>query len=92
MENTALKNWLIRATADEIRKLADIADTSVAYLHHVATGRRNASPELAGKIEEGVLMLRLERPALPDLSRGDISKTCGECPFYKHCKEKKDES
>jgi hypothetical protein len=89
MNINKFKNWLISATADEIRKLADVAGTSVPYLHHVAMGRRNMSPQLAGKVEEGVLMLRMARRSLPSLTRGDLCATCSECPYFKECVEDK---
>lgn len=85
MENEILKAWLTTATESEIEKLANIAGTSVAYLHHVAKGRRKMSPQLAGKVEDGVLMLRFERRSLPDVTRGDLCATCAQCPYFKQC-------
>ena len=86
MNESALKQWLTTATGEEIEKLADIADTSVQYLHHLAMGRRKASAELSGKIEEAALLLRMENRTLPDLTRGDVSPVCRACPYYRQCK------
>lgn len=89
MNKHALAEFLDKATDEEITTLVDLAGTSLAYLKHIAKGRRKASSELAGKIEDGALMLILERRTLPQLSRGDISETCGECPYYLQCQQVK---
>ena len=47
-----LKHWMKLATAKEKELLAKKAGTSVAYLRHLAMGRRKCGTELAFKIEQ----------------------------------------
>ena len=84
---TAFKNWIDNATQSEIDKLAVLASTSPAYLRHIATGRREASAEMAGRIEKGTATI--SREGLPAVKRGDLSDACKSCPYYKNgCGEK----
>ena len=81
----ALKAWLVAATVDDIRKLADTAGTSPAYLHQLATGHRSASAESAGRIADAANAIRKRRPVLPALSRAMLCAACAECPHAKEC-------
>lgn len=48
--NATLQTWLRKATPSQARQVADIAETSVPHLRHVAAGRRQMSAELAQRV------------------------------------------
>ena len=81
-----LKKWLQNATVKEKRSLALYAGTSLAYLRHVAHGRRLASSDLAGRIEKATQKMECKR--LPYIRRSDISTVCKKCPYLKKCIKK----
>lgn len=81
-----LKNWMIQATAQEIRTLAENSGTTVNYLHQIAGGFRNPSLDLASAIVAAASDLRDRRPALPDISIEYLSPPCFSCAYYKRCK------
>lgn len=74
------KVWLDNATGDEIDALAHHACVAPAYIRHVALGRRNASAELAGRIEAG-----LKKMGYESITRADLNSACRECPYFKAC-------
>jgi hypothetical protein len=83
-----LKKWLIFATAPEKKALAKHARISPLYLWHLANGYRNASAEMAAKIEYASERLHAETNGhLPKISRADICRTCARCPHNPHNKE-----
>ena len=52
-----LKDWMKLATAKEKEVLAKKAGTSVAYLRHIAMGRRHCGIELSFEIEKATAVL-----------------------------------
>lgn len=82
--NTPLARWMIAATGDEIRMLADMAGTSPQYLYQIAHGYRRASAEMAGMIELMAYIIRRDAhngsTRLPVLSRADLCDACSRCP------------
>ncbi len=86
MTSDKFKIWLDNATGDEIDALAVAANTSSAYIRHIALGRRDASADMAARIEEGTK--KIQREGLASVSRGDLSEACNECPHFKACKSK----
>ncbi len=80
--STQLKQWIIAATAEEIQDLAEMAGTSRAYLHQLATGHRQASACTAGAIADAANTIRKKRSDLPLLARGDMCEACAGCPHY----------
>jgi len=52
-----LARWMKEADATQKKLLAKKARTSVDYLRHIASGRRNASMEIALRIENATLAM-----------------------------------
>jgi hypothetical protein len=88
---TPLRQWM-RVASDSLHDtLARAAGTSVAYLYALAAEatdryRRNASVELAAKIEAATMNLsRKSRGALPVVYRTDLNRDCAACPYARKC-------
>jgi hypothetical protein len=87
------KQWLAESTPAEKRELAIKASTSVSTLWQISYEVRgngkpfNASSELAGRIERAITSINKRRrhAPLPEVRKGDISKDCAKCRFYKEC-------
>jgi hypothetical protein len=79
-----VKEWMSAATRDEQIHLAALAKTSRAYLHHLSTGRRSASSELAQELERASTELAVSG-RLKVLRREDLNATCGRCEYAKRC-------
>lgn len=81
------KKWMGESTAGEKKELAIKARTSLSLLYQLVYGTRNASSELAGRIEQGVKSInrRKRHSPLPVVQRGDLCETCSKCKFYKEC-------
>lgn len=87
-----LKDWMKLATTMERDALIEGAHTSRDHLYHIANGVRTVSPEIAGRIEAAAKVLRkASKGRLPELTRADLSPVCGECPYAKKCKGKKND-
>lgn len=86
-----LRAWMLAATPDEHRILAERAGTSKPYLHHLAAGeasnyRREPKASLAASIErETKAMNRASGGRLPIVYRTDLNSTCRECEFARKC-------
>lgn len=76
-----LKAWLRNLSRPARERLATDAKTSAEYLRLVAMGHRNASAEIAARVEEA--SLRMGSP----IRRGDVCKVCNECPYYRKAAE-----
>lgn len=83
----SLQRLLKRATAEQKRRFAEHADTSVNHLHQLATGHRGAGPELARRIEHASVLMSTER--LPVVLREDLCDACKTCEFAKNCRSKR---
>ena len=88
MVSTRFKDWMKQSTIAEKRLLAQKAETSLSLLYQLSYGTRNASSELAGRIEKAVSGInKASRHApLPDVNRSDLSDACAKCPYYKRCR------
>lgn len=78
--NSALFNWLEKASPEQARQLAKTAKTSVAQLRHIAYGRRRASADLAQRLahasETGIRFgMRL--------NQRELCVACAKCPIAK---------
>ena len=69
---SAMRTWLRKATAEEKRELAKSAKTSVVHLHHIASGRRGVSAELAQ---------RLAHASKGELEQRELCLACSKCPL-----------
>lgn len=89
------KTWLAESTPAEKKELAIKAQTSIGTLWQISYEVRTngkpfqASSELAGRIERGIASInrRKRHTPLPEVRRGDLSKDCAKCRFYKDCDE-----
>lgn len=83
---TAMKAWMQAATPAQQQRLAERAGTTRAYLYHLAGGFRDASAELAQRIESASLEMQQEtRGALPAIYRTDLNAACRGCDFAQRC-------
>jgi hypothetical protein len=82
------KQWMKESTTAEKQAVSIMADASIQHLYDIAADRRNASADLAGRIETAILAVnrRKREQPLPVVGRGDISSACANCSFYKGCK------
>lgn len=81
------KKWMAESSASEKKELAIKARTSLSLLYQLDYGTRNASADLAGRIEQGVKSInrRKRHTPLPEVRKGDLCETCAKCRFYKEC-------
>lgn len=78
--------WMACADRQDKLRLARMAKTSCAYLYQVASGHRNPSPALAGRIAKATEKLNAETSGrLPVVRRGALSSVCRACEYYKNC-------
>ena len=85
MSIAKFKQWMAGSTPGEKKELAIKAKTSLSLLYQLDYGTRNASADLAGRIEQGVKSInrRKRHTPLPEVLRGDLCETCAKCKFYK---------
>jgi hypothetical protein len=79
------KDWMAQSTIDEKKELAIKARTKLITLYHLQQEYRNASADMAGRIEQGVKSInrRKRHTPLPEVLRGDLCETCSKCRFYR---------
>ena len=84
-----LKAWMRLASPEEQEQLAKDAGTSRVYLYHLANDQaeygRQASPDLARRLEQAAAPINAKNPRLPRLLRTDLAKACRECEFARKC-------
>lgn len=84
-----LKAWMRIASPEEQQRLATLANTSRKYLYHLANDdaayAREASPELARRLEAAAVLINAENPRLPRLLRIDLNSACRGCDFAARC-------
>lgn len=86
MTMTSMKLWMQAASTVQQFELAKRAQTSRQYLYHLAGGFRDASPELAQRIEKAsVEMSKETRGKLPKIYRTDLNAACRGCEFAQKC-------
>lgn len=78
--NTVIRKWLRIATPDQARELAKQSNTSVAYLRHVAAGRRGMTSEMAQRLAHGSKHLRTRSLYLDQQA---LCEVCGNCPLVR---------
>jgi len=82
----AVKVWMSTATVAEQEALAKEVGSSRGYLYQLAGGFRNASADLAAKIESATLqMAKKSKGRLPVVFRTDLSTACSQCHFARKC-------
>jgi hypothetical protein len=87
MSLAKFRQWMAASTPDEKKELAIKAGTSLNMLYQLSYGNRNASADLAGRIEDGVKRInkRKRHTPLPEIGRGDLCEACAKCRFYRGC-------
>ena len=75
-----IRKWLRTATPDQARELATAANTSVAYLRHVAAGRRGMTADMAQRLAHGSKQLHTRSLYL---DQRELCEACGNCPLVK---------
>lgn len=81
-----LKVWMENAIVAEQITLATTVGSSRGYLYQLAGGFRNASAELAAKIEAATMqMAKGSKGRLPIVYRTDLSSACAQCQFARKC-------
>lgn len=79
---TPIKAWMMAATRQEQDLLADKIGTSRQMLYQFSGGFRQASAEMAGKIEAATIeMHKLSKGRLPKVVRTDMCEACRQCPY-----------
>lgn len=86
MTLTTMKLWMQAADPAQQFELAKRANTSRQYLYHLAGGFRDASAELAQRIEKASTEMHKEtRGKLPKIYRTDLNAACRGCDFAQKC-------
>lgn len=86
MTLTSMKLWMQAASTEQQFELAKRAQTSRMYLYHLAGGFRDASAELAQRIEKASAEMHKEsRGKLPRIYRTDLNAACRGCDFALKC-------
>lgn len=81
-----MRSWMDAATPDEQLLLAERAATTRAHLYQLAGGHRQASADLAGRIEAATTqMSKASKGRLPAVVRTDICSACRACPYAAKC-------
>ena len=65
-------------TLPELKALATRAGTSLKYIQHIASGRRQASAAMAGAIEKA---------SRGKVGRETLCAACESCPYLKKCRK-----
>lgn len=80
----SLEAFLAAATPEQQQALADAAGTSRAHLGHLKAGNRQASADLAARIERASKRLYKQTAGrLPLIPRTDLCAACKACEFAK---------
>lgn len=79
---SVMKAWMLAATAQEQELLAEKVGTSRQMLYQWSGNFRQASAEMAGKIEAATIeMHRASKGRLPKVVRTDMCDACRQCPY-----------
>jgi plasmid maintenance system antidote protein VapI len=78
--NIVIYKWLWSATPDQARELAKVANTSVAYLRHVAAGRRGMTADMAQRLAHASKQLHTRELYLDQRA---LCEACGNCPLVR---------
>lgn len=82
--NTALKNWMSKASPPEQEDLAKRLGASRPYLYQISGGFSKVSAARAGELEEASRdMHRASKGRLPVLLRSELCSACAGCPYAK---------
>jgi len=83
---TSIKAWMSAATPGEQELLAQKAGTSKGQLYQLAGGHRQASADMAGRIESATLeMAKASKGRLPVVYRTDVCEACRQCSYAAKC-------
>lgn len=81
-----MKAWMQAATADEQIALAERIGSSRGMLYQYAGGHRQASADMAGRIEDATAaMHKASKGRLPKVVRTDVCAACRSCQYAAKC-------
>ena len=83
---TSIKAWMSAATAEEQILLASKVGTTRGQLYQLAGGHRQASADMAGRIESATAdMAKASKGRLPRVYRTDVCEACRACQYAAKC-------
>jgi len=83
---TPMRAFMAAATPDEQNVLASRSGTTRGHLYQLAGGHRQASAELAGRIEAATAaMHKASKGRLPAIVRTDLCEACRGCQYAAKC-------
>ena len=83
---TPMRAWMAAATTDEQLTLAQYITTTRGQLYQLAGGHRQASAEMAGRIETATeVMHKHSKGRLPRVYRTDLCDACRSCQYAAKC-------
>jgi len=81
-----MRAFMAAATSDEQTLLSQRAGTTRGHLYQLAGGHRQASAELAGRIEAATAaMHKASKGRLPAIVRTDLCEACRACQYAAKC-------
>jgi len=81
----AIYKWLRKATPEQKKAFVKAADTSMAHLLHIASGRRGITADMAQRLAAASKTLHTRKLYL---EQRDLCKACGVCPLLKQRSKK----
>lgn len=83
---TAVKAWMLASTSVERDLLAEKVGTTIGQLYQLSGGHRQASAEMAGRIESATeVMHKHSKGRLPRVYRTDLCDACRSCQYASKC-------
>ena len=81
-----MRAWMSAATPDEQLLLAQRIGTSRGMLYQLSGGHRQASADMAGRIEAATaVMAKASKGRLPAIVRTDVCEACRQCSYAAKC-------
>ena len=81
-----MRAWMSAATPDEQLLLAQRIGTSRGMLYQLSGGHRQASADMAGRIEAATaVMAKASKGRLPTIVRTDVCDACRACQYAAEC-------
>lgn len=77
-----LKEFVSACDTAERKQLAADMQVSMTRIYHMAASD-SVTPATAARIEKATGLLRRHNKALPEVTRGDASQDCRQCPYFK---------
>jgi hypothetical protein len=83
--NIPLSRWLNAASPLILEQVVKMSGTSLGMYRQWASGRRQLSAAMAGKLADAMVVLAGQFSSSPKpLTRGELCDACKNCPHYKN--------